>query len=93
MRNHFQTIPIIQRQKNRLEHIDSLIHVDSDFSGKGGATSQVQVKKEEQKEVIEEGQIKKVAFYKSDVKVDDVIGLEKVKRYLQDNVVLAIKKA
>ena len=87
--------PDYTEAKNRLEHIDSLIHVDSDFSAKGGTggtQQQVQVKKEEQKEVIEEGQIKKVAFYKSDVRFDDVIGLEKVKRYLQDNVVLAIKK-
>ena len=52
----------------------------------------MQVKKEEQKEVIQEGQIKTVAFFKSDVRFDDVIGLDKVKRYLQDNVVLAIKK-
>ena len=50
------------------------------------------MKKEEQKEMIEEGQIKKVAFFKSDVRFDDVIGLDKVKKYLQDNVVLAIKE-
>src|SRR5271169_6169951 len=50
--------PDYTEAKNRLEHIDSLIHVDSDFPGKstGGTTQQVQVKKEEQKEVIEEGQ-------------------------------------
>lgn len=83
--------PDYTEAKNRLEHIDSLIHVDSDFTGKKG-TQQVEVKKQEQKEVIEEGQIKKVAFFKSDVRFDDVIGLEKIKRYLQDNVVLAIKK-
>ena len=83
--------PDYTEAKNRLEHIDSLIHVDSDLSGKGG-TQQVQVKKEDTKEVIEEGQIKKLQFYKSDVRFDDVIGLDKVKRYLQDNVVLAIKK-
>lgn len=83
--------PDYTEAKNRLEHIDALIHVDSDIPGKAG-TSQVQVKKEDQKDVIEEGQIKKVNFYKSDVRFDDVVGLEKVKRYLQDNVVLAIKK-
>jgi SpoVK/Ycf46/Vps4 family AAA+-type ATPase len=83
--------PDYTEAKNRLEHIDSLIHMDSDFTGKQG-TQQVQVKKEEQKEIIEEGQIKKVAFFKSDVTFMDVIGLDKVKQYLKDNVVLAIKK-
>ncbi|MDE1871522.1 MAG: AAA family ATPase [Candidatus Micrarchaeota archaeon] len=83
--------PDYTEAKNRLEHIDSLMHMDTDIAGKQG-TQQVQVKKEEQKDVIEEGQIKKVAFLKSDVRFDDVIGLEKVKRYLQENVVLAIKK-
>ncbi|MGI0100272.1 MAG: AAA family ATPase [Candidatus Micrarchaeaceae archaeon] len=83
--------PDYTEAKNRLEHIDSLMHVDADF-GVGQEQRQVQVKKEEQKEVIEEGQIKRVAFFKSDVRFDDVIGLDKVKRYLQDNVVLAINK-
>jgi SpoVK/Ycf46/Vps4 family AAA+-type ATPase len=52
----------------------------------------MEMSKPEQKEVIQEGQIKSVAFFKSDVKFTDVIGLEKIKRYLADNVVLAIKK-
>jgi SpoVK/Ycf46/Vps4 family AAA+-type ATPase len=82
--------PDYTEAKNRLEHIDSLIHVDSEIAG-GQATQQI-VKKQEEKEEIVEGQIKKVAFFKSEVRFDDVIGLDKVKRYLQDNVVLAIKK-
>jgi ATP-dependent 26S proteasome regulatory subunit/intein/homing endonuclease len=89
--------PDYAEAKNRLEHIDSLIHMDSDFTKQGttGVTQQIMpptAKKEDQKEIIQEGQIKQVAFYKSDVKFDDVIGLEKVKRYLRDNVVLAIEK-
>lgn len=86
--------PDYTEAKNRLEHIDSLIHMDTDVAGKGAVQQQQQVsmQKPEQKEVIEEGQIKKLAFYKSDVMFTDVIGLEKVKHYLMDNVVLAIKK-
>ncbi len=83
--------PDYTEAKNRLEHIDSLIHVDSNVAGSQG-TQQVAVQKQENKDVIEEGQIKRVNFYKSDVRFSDVIGLDKVKRYLQDNVVLAIKK-
>jgi len=80
--------------KSRLEHIDSLMHVDLSNTGttKGGVQQTQQVQKpEEEKEVIEEGQIKKLPFYKSNTKFDSVIGLEKVKTYLHDNVVLAIQ--
>ncbi|HIH50156.1 TPA: AAA family ATPase [Candidatus Micrarchaeota archaeon] len=84
--------PDYSEAKNRLEHIDSLIHVDSGIGGKGTGSQQMEMSKPEQKEVIQEGQIKSVAFFKSDVKFTDVIGLEKIKRYLADNVVLAIKK-
>ncbi len=83
--------PDYTEAKNRLEHIDSLMHVDSGIGGKGAAQQMV-AKKPDEKDVIEEGQIKNVKFFKSDVMFDDVVGLEKVKRYLQENVVLAIKK-
>ncbi len=84
--------PSYTEAKNRLEHIDSLLHVEP---GKGGSAQvQVGAKKEVKKEetIIEEGQIKKVAFYKSSMKFDRVIGMDKVKKYLYENVVLAIQK-
>ncbi len=78
--------------KNRLEHIDSLIHVDSTY-GKNSKTKQLEMEKYDYTETkIEEGQIKKVAFYKSKMKFDSVIGLNKLKKYLKDNIVLAIEK-
>ncbi len=73
--------------KNRLESVDAMLHMDNNEK-KG--TVQVQEQKKEET-VIEEGQIKKVAFYKSTAKFDSVIGLEKIKKYMRDNVVLAIK--
>ncbi len=81
--------PDYAEAKNRLEHIDSLIHVDS---GVSSGSQQLQVAKEDQKDVVEEGQIKKVSFFKSDITFGDVIGLDKVKKYLTENVVLAIRK-
>jgi SpoVK/Ycf46/Vps4 family AAA+-type ATPase len=83
--------PNYTEAKNRLEHIDSLLHIDV---GKKGGQAQVEVAKKEAKNetVIEEGQIKKVAFYKSTTKFDKVVGLDKVKKYLYENVVLAIQK-
>ncbi len=89
--------PNYTEAKNRLEHIDSLMHVDMSVNQEqeqGHSMLQQQVQKpveEENKEVIEEGQIKRVAFYKSSMKFDMVIGLDKTKVYLHDNVVLAIQ--
>ena len=82
--------------KNRLERIDALVHVDSGVptsaKGSAGKMAAPSTKPMEQKEVIEEGQIKKVAFFKSEIKFKDVIGLQKVKKYLAENVVLAMKE-
>ncbi|MGC8687641.1 MAG: AAA family ATPase [Candidatus Micrarchaeia archaeon] len=77
--------------KNRLEHIDSLIHFSEPSEGKSGSQIEVQkLNQQEEKEVIEEGQIKRLPFYKSNIKFDAVIGLKKAKEYLQNNIVLAI---
>jgi transitional endoplasmic reticulum ATPase len=81
--------PEYTEAKSRLERIDALIHVDTKV---GGGTSVQQMKPQEQKEEIVEGQIKKVAFFKSEIRFKDVIGLKKVKRYLAENVVLAIRE-
>ena len=85
--------PEYTEAKNRLERIDALIHVDTKMGG-GAAdgSAKQQMKPLEQKEEIVEGQIKKVAFFKSDIKFKDVIGLNKVKKYLAENVVLAIRE-
>ncbi len=94
--------PNYSEAKKRLEHIDSILHVDS---GSPGGKRQQVMKPQEHKppssapqmaqgtnDVIEEGQIKSVSFYKSKIKFDSVIGLDKVKKFLHDNVVLAIQR-
>ena len=78
--------------KNRLEHLDSLIHMDYGSTQKEKQVStNSPTSKNENTELIEEGQIKRVKFYKSNVKFDSVMGLEKVKKYLHDNVILAMQ--
>ncbi|MDE1873541.1 MAG: AAA family ATPase [Candidatus Micrarchaeota archaeon] len=42
--------------------------------------------------VVEEGQIKKVAWFTSDMTFKDVVGMEKQKQIIHDNIVLAITK-
>jgi AAA+ superfamily predicted ATPase len=87
--------PDYTEAKSRLEHIDSLIHVNANVGQGGGATAPAKqkynAKEEEQKTVIEDGQIKKLAFYKSESNFESVVGLKKIKEYLSANVVLAIK--
>ncbi len=73
--------------KSRMEHISSLIKTSSG----GGAPGKAELS-EENVEVVQDGQIKRVAFYKSHIKFDSVIGLKGVKRYLHENVVLAIER-
>jgi len=41
--------------------------------------------------VIEEGQIKKIAFYKSNSNFSNVIGLQKIKDYLRNNIILSMQ--
>ncbi len=42
--------------------------------------------------VIEEGQLKKVRFHKSTITFKDVVGMDKQKKIIHDNIILAIKK-
>ena len=86
--------PEYAEAKSRLERIDALIHVDSKVGGTptSAGGSKQKMAPAEMKEEIVEGQIKKVAFFKSEIRFKDVIGLTKVKKYLAENVVLAIKE-
>ncbi|MGC8647379.1 MAG: AAA family ATPase [Candidatus Micrarchaeia archaeon] len=76
--------------KNRLEHIDALIHFNEEPSSKSGQVALQKLNETEETTVIEEGQIKKLPFYKSNIKFDSVIGLKKAKEYLRENILLAI---
>ncbi len=46
----------------------------------------------ENETVVEEGQIKRVKWYKSNITFKDVVGLEKQKEEIYENIILAIKK-
>lgn len=90
--------PDYAEAKNRLEHIDSLIHMESTPAAptygtgtKKGTGTQAKTY-EQSGTVIEEGQIKRIAFTKPKTKFDNVIGLDDVKKYLSDNIVLAIQR-
>ncbi len=96
--------PNFSEAKKKLEEIDMKMHIDAKNDEKEEEVEISQPKKGAkykndkevsekagEKDVIEEGQIKKVAFYKSNLKFDSVIGSRKVKEYLYDNVVLAIQ--
>ncbi len=49
-------------------------------------------KVEEEDTVVEEGQIKKIRFHKSNITFKDVVGMDKQKKVIYDNIVLAIRK-
>ncbi|MEM3827058.1 MAG: AAA family ATPase [Candidatus Micrarchaeaceae archaeon] len=92
--------PDFSEAKKKLEEIDMKMHMGShvDYESEEEEEEKIahkgagrKVAQAEDTDVITEGQIKKVAFYKSNIKFDSVIGSKKVKEYLQDNVVLAIQ--
>ncbi|MCL4389359.1 AAA family ATPase [Candidatus Marsarchaeota archaeon] len=89
--------PNYAEAKTRLQNIDAIMHADmkmpAGFPSGSGIKSSTAYKpaQAEQKTVIEDGQIKRLAFYKSDSNFGKVAGLEKIKQYLTENVVLAIK--
>ncbi len=83
--------PNYTEAKNRLEKLDSLIHMPVGAE-KDTNAARTPAAGGAQAERIEEGQIKSLAFYKSAMRFDSVIGLAKVKKYLSDNLVLAIKR-
>ncbi|MEM0149897.1 MAG: AAA family ATPase, partial [Candidatus Micrarchaeaceae archaeon] len=82
--------PNYSEAKNRLEHIDALIHFNEESASASGQMAMQKLNETEETTVIEEGQIKKLPFYKSKIKFDSVIGLKKAKQYLRDNIMLAI---
>jgi AAA+ superfamily predicted ATPase len=85
--------PDYAEAKSRLEHIDSMIHMEQKPYGPTAAQQPAEAQmKKGGGAVIEEGQIKKLDFYRSKVKFDSVVGLDDVKKYLYENVVLAIQK-
>ncbi|MEM3841135.1 MAG: AAA family ATPase [Candidatus Micrarchaeaceae archaeon] len=86
--------PDYAEAKNRLEKIDAMLHMEAPKPQPSQQASDKKGSKQfsEQATVIEDGQIKRLPFYKSNMTFDKVMGLEKVKKYLKENVVLAIQR-
>jgi len=79
--------------KNREEHIESLIKMNSGvYKVNPEEKGEEKERLEKNEEVVQDGQIKKVSFYKSNTKFESVIGLTTIKRYVHENVVLAIER-
>ena len=92
--------PDYNEAKTRLDKIDALMQVNAKPKlqapqppgQKYSAPPETKESQRQDGDVIVDGQIQSLALYKSEIKFDSVIGLEKVKKYLADNVVLAMKQ-
>ncbi len=91
--------PDYAEAKSRLEKIDALMHVNAKPKSAGPQSAdqkykpQPETKGEQQTgDVIVDGQIQSIGLYKSEIKFDSVIGLKKIKKYLSENVVLAMRQ-
>jgi SpoVK/Ycf46/Vps4 family AAA+-type ATPase len=78
--------PNYEQAKSRLESLKGKINKHPEIPT--GAAE----KKDEEATVVEEGQLKKVRYHKSSLKFTDVVGMEKQKKLIYENVILAIKK-
>lgn len=77
--------PDYEQAKARLEQLKTKLTSESTGKGeKAGSTG-------DKTEVVE-GQLKKVRFHKSNIKFKDVVGMEKEKKLIYENIILAIRK-
>ncbi|MEM3781913.1 MAG: AAA family ATPase [Candidatus Micrarchaeaceae archaeon] len=93
--------PNYQPAKVRLEQLEDKFGVDSEqsnmqstfqLSKNAGIKTGKSVEAEENKTVVEEGQLKRVRWYKSNLSFNDIVGLEKQKSMIYENIILAIRK-
>ncbi|MEM3281893.1 MAG: tetratricopeptide repeat protein, partial [Candidatus Micrarchaeaceae archaeon] len=83
--------PNYAEAKSRLEQLKNKISQEIEIGGikpSRVASSKAEVEESE----IVEGQIKKTKWYKSNITFKDVVGMEKEKRMIYENIILAIKK-
>ncbi|MCL4364792.1 MAG: AAA family ATPase [Candidatus Marsarchaeota archaeon] len=78
--------PKYEQARGRLEALKAKMNKHPEIPISKGA------KKSEDETVVEEGQIKKVKFFKSSITFSDVVGMDKQKKVIHDNIVLAITK-
>ncbi|MEM0074688.1 MAG: AAA family ATPase [Candidatus Micrarchaeaceae archaeon] len=90
--------PDYQPAKTRLEQLAGRLGVEPKQQRAKGAPASVSIsskavsEEEENKTVTEEGQIKRIRWYKSNLSFKDIIGLEKQKEMIYENIILAIRK-
>ena len=77
--------PNYEQARQRLEQLkkksDKHLEIPSITKSKG-----------EDETVIEEGQLKKIRFHKSSITFKDVVGMDRQKKIIHDNIILAIRK-
>ncbi len=76
--------PKYEQARNRLEQLKKKSEKHPEIPAGG--------KKEVDETVVEEGQIKKIRFHKSNITFRDVVGMDKQKKVIHDNIILAIRK-
>ena len=88
------SIPQIGNHNSNVHNIPDFSDLDKELSNLSNNFNSKNDDDEEDdddnKEEIEDGQIKKVPFYKSNMTFAEVVGEEKLKTFLKNNVVLAI---
>ena len=84
--------PSYEQARARLEQLKTKLtqQESSEVSAQQAPGGKMKVGGEET--VVEEGQIKKVRWHKSNITFKDVVGMEKEKKLIYENIILAIRK-
>lgn len=83
--------PEYSEGKSRLTKINELIARNVNQISNNNNNDNIIGQQSKDETVIEEGQIKKLAFYKSKSNFSNVIGLQKIKNYLNNNIILSMQ--
>ncbi len=85
--------PKYEQAKSRLEQLQQKAAKHPEIPSSATTTStSTKIAENSNSTVMEEGQLKKLRWHKSSLKFEDVVGMEKQKKLIYENVILAIKK-
>ncbi len=83
--------PNYEQAKARLEQLQKKADQHPDMPAPSGAPGKVTAGATDST-IMEEGQIKKVRWHKSNITFNDVVGMDKQKKLIHENIILAIRK-
>ncbi len=84
--------PSYEQARARLEQLKTKLTQQESAGASAAQAAGGKMKVGGEETVVEEGQIKKIRWHKSNITFKDVVGMEKEKKLIYENIILAIRK-